>query len=631
MSLNADQLTERIAKHEQANVRAQQRHRICDRVGRLLLKCVLATFAAAWIIPGGTWIFSVATGLLMAVLAGIYLVAENSQQQSRFHRNFARIYRVTQARHQRDWDAIPLPRVNSELKESAAARDLDIFGDASLMKVVCTAEIPSGIHRLAEWLLSPASIEEIGRRQMAVQELAPQFDWRIQFQQHCRQLAKADAEVTNLLQWCSDHASNEHRHLPRWVYAISFAFPFVLAGFILLWFIRATSIIGFVGIPLTLLASLALTAVYSGRVHAFFSKISPTSAFASSSALSAPFQGLAAFSPSSALMTEAARVSERAALGLSELERLLRMANISRNAITAGFLYFPLQFLFMWDFHLDRLTRQWHGQFADEVAAWFDLLATQEAIVSLAALADAQPDWTFPQVDASQKSFVAAELGHPLLTNDERVGNDVVIGPRNRVLVLTGSNMSGKSTLLRAIGLNAALAQAGGPVCATKLQMPPVNLLTCMRIGDSLQRGQSFFMAELIRLKEIVSAVDSAAAQFELESPGELVPMYLLDEILHGTNTTERRVAVESVLQHLLTTPAIGAISTHDLELARDADCSDKFEQMHFRETLSEDGRSPELAFDYKLQPGIASTTNALKLVRMMGLPTPNSLSREPT
>lgn len=173
--------------------------------------------------------------------------------------------------------------------------------------------------------------------------------------------------------------------------------------------------------------------------------------------------------------------------------------------------------------------------------------------------------------------------------------------------------MSGKSTLLRAIGVNVVLAQAGGPVCATRLRLPPVRVFTAMHAHDSLAEGISQFMAALGRLK---LAVD-AAREAEVESVAFL---YLLDEILQGTNAAERQIAVRKIVRHMLKTGAIGAISTHDLTLAEPEDLTGAAHAVHFRETIQSTAAGPRLSFDYELRPGIATSTNALELMDIVGL-----------
>jgi DNA mismatch repair ATPase MutS len=190
----------------------------------------------------------------------------------------------------------------------------------------------------------------------------------------------------------------------------------------------------------------------------------------------------------------------------------------------------------------------------------------------------------------------------------------VSVGPAGTFLFVTGSNMSGKSTLLRALGANAVLAAAGAPVCATALSLPRVRVYTSMRIEDSLAEGISLFMAELLRIKDVVDASGATTR-------GERPVLYLLDEILHGTNTAERRIAARGVVRHLLGSGAIGAVSSHDLTLADAPDLRAAAHAVHFREEVEQgSGAGASLTFDYRLREGVATTRNALKLLEAVGL-----------
>ena len=212
-----------------------------------------------------------------------------------------------------------------------------------------------------------------------------------------------------------------------------------------------------------------------------------------------------------------------------------------------------------------------------------------------------------------EKTIVARQLGHPLIADDRCARNDVEIGPAGTFVLVTGSNMSGKSTLLRAVGLNVILAQAGAPVCASQLRMPSVQLATSMRTRDSLAAGVSFFMAELRRLKEIVD-------QSKINQQGSQLCLYLLDEILQGTNSAERHIAVSRIISHLIEQESIGMVSTHDLELAQSPTLTSACRTVHFRESITGHDGNEQMTFDYVLRPGLAATTNALKLLKFVGL-----------
>jgi len=278
--------------------------------------------------------------------------------------------------------------------------------------------------------------------------------------------------------------------------------------------------------------------------------------------------------------------------------------------------FYPIQLATLWNVHVLWLLERWQRAAGAHARAWLAALGDFEALAALATLAHDNPSWIFPElVEAPAPRLSACGLGHPLLPPAACVGNDVTIGPPGTFLLVTGSNMSGKSTLLRAIGMNVALAQAGGPVCAAALRVPPLALASSMRVQDSLEQGISYFMAELQRLKEVV---DTAA---QVGHAGGRTPLFLLDAILHGTNTTERQIAARRIILHLLSLGATGAISTHDLALADAPEFAAISRSVHFTEKFTRGADGLSMTFDYQLRPGIALSTNALKLMEMIGLP----------
>jgi len=294
---------------------------------------------------------------------------------------------------------------------------------------------------------------------------------------------------------------------------------------------------------------------------------------------------------------------------------LRRLGRLTGMAIPpSSVLYVPIQALTLWDVHVLFALERWKREGGRDARRWLTTLGDVEALGALAGARRDNPDWTFPRMKTAGDTYRAALLGHPLLPDDARVRNDVTIGPPGTFLLVTGSNMSGKSTLLRAIGVNAVLAQAGGPVCAAALTLPPVSLWTSARVQDSLERGVSFFLAELQRLKLIVDAAARANEQDGLRV------MYLLDEILQGTNTAERSIAARRVIAYLVDQGAIGAVSTHDLALGDDQRLAQSAVSVHFTDTVGEGPDTPPMSFDYQLRPGVATTTNALRLMRLIGL-----------
>ena len=255
------------------------------------------------------------------------------------------------------------------------------------------------------------------------------------------------------------------------------------------------------------------------------------------------------------------------------------------NAARGSIVYPLLKYGLMWDFHVSRGVEDWHARHASEVTGWFDALAQIEAAASLSNLHHDEPTWVFPEF-SGEKSIVANQLGHPLIDAATRVANDLTIDPPGHFLLVTGSNMSGKSTLLRSLGLNLTLAQAGAPTCTSSLRLPPVHIVTSLRVEDSLTEGVSFFMAELKRIKAAVQLVD--------DPPAGRTILYLFDEILRGTNSVERQAIVQKLLGHLLQRDAIGAITTHDLALAEIEDLKPAAKAVHFREGFKDTSEGPE-------------------------------------
>ncbi|HEY7215389.1 MAG TPA: hypothetical protein VIC28_12215 [Thermoanaerobaculia bacterium] len=505
----------------------------------------------------------------------------------------------------RDWSALPVPSLpEPDDVERPVARDLNLFGRASVAHLLGTIHTPPGKTTLASWLLHPASPEEIVERQGAVAELAPEIDLRQEIEVGVRAMEKSPPDLEPFLRW----AEGEPwllRHA-GWVWLARFlavatpvslvavlATPFPLGVFLLL----ATT-------------NLSLGYTFRERTHGVFDKVEAREGQFQlyAEALERIASGSYGAVGLQRLAGEVTAGDQPAHRWMELLHRRVELSEVRHSA----YLYLPLQSLLCWDLHMLWLLEKWQEDAGPRVRAWLAAFGRFEALSALAGLRFDHPDWAFPTVGEGEDRFAAQELGHPLIADERRVTNDVAVGPPGTFLLVTGSNMSGKSTLLRAIGVNAVLAQAGGPVCAVSLRLPPATLATSILVEDSLAEGVSFFMAELKRVQRIVEEADRAHAEGR-------VLLYLLDEVLRGTNSQERQVAIRRVLLHLLRKGAIGAISTHDLQLAEMEDLKAAMVTVHFRETLHPGG-DPPMTFDYKMRPGIATTVNALKLMELVGL-----------
>jgi hypothetical protein len=266
----------------------------------------------------------------------------------------------------------------------------------------------------------------------------------------------------------------------------------------------------------------------------------------------------------------------------------------------------PFASLTMWGVHCALAIEAWRARHGGAVEGWLAAVGQLEALCSLAGYAWEHPADVYPDIDASETRFEAEALGHPLIPEARCVRNDVALGGGTRVLIVSGSNMSGKSTLLRAVGTNAVLALAGAPVRAARLRLSPLSVGATLRIRDSLQEGTSRFYAELVRLRDLVRIAD-----------GPVPLLFLLDEILHGTNSHDRRLGAAAVVRGLVQRGAIGLVTTHDLALSEVTDDPEvSAVNVHFEDRL-EDGK---MLFDYRMRPGVVRTSNALALMATLGL-----------
>jgi hypothetical protein len=554
------------------------------------------------------WAIAGAAGLV--VFVGLVVVHDRVIRRERRWQGLVTVQDEELARLDRRWEALPVPRAEAPAEHRGLARDLQLFGHGSLLHLLGGGASPPGRATLARWLVEPAPPDGIAGRQDAVAALAPALDLRHDLALEGARLAALAPDVEPFLAWAEGDPWLLRRPWLLWAARLLPA-----AG----WAAAAGAWLGPVptAVPMGLFgACLLLANLLAGRLEEGHQRVAAREREMGSYATAL---GLL-FSPLADAVEERVRERLRAGLGergtpahehLARLQRHLDLADARRS----GSLRFVLDTLFLWEMHTLWLLERWQVGPGRQVRGWLASLGELDALAALAGLRYGEPAWSFPRLDREADGFAAAALGHPLLPADRRVANDVTIGPRGTVLLVTGSNMAGKSTLLRAVGLNAVLAQAGGPVCAASLVLPPLDLATSVLVEDSLTEGLSFFMAEVLRVRDVVAAAERGHAR------GRPV-LYLLDEILRGTNSADRRVAVREVLARLLELGAIGAVSTHDLALAEEQVLAAALVPVHFRETLHPGAApgEPAMSFDYLLRPGIAPTANALQLMAMFGL-----------
>jgi DNA mismatch repair ATPase MutS len=473
------------------------------------------------------------------------------------------------------------------------ARDLDIFGKGSLFELLCTARTSSGQQILADWLKQPAPLEEIAARQQAITELNPQLDLRAELDlltHGVRSRVRPDA----LTAWAESPPVLD----PKPARFMALFLCLLWLSTLVIWAVWNVWQFAF------LIAAVNL--IVHSRFKPHIEKIVAAEQFEDDLRLLASVLHLLetnTFSSprlaklKSALSTSGVPPSH----SIHKVRRLIESLESRRNLVLA-----PTDPFVLWSAQLAFAIELWRQKFGHAVRGWLAAVGEMEALMSLATYVYEHPDDVFPEFTSSPAFYQAEALSHPLLPRQQAVPNDLTLGGDVRVIIISGPNMAGKSTLVRAVGINAVLAQCGAPVRARKLRLSPLQLAASICILDSLQGGVSRFYAEISRLKLMVELTQ-----------GPLPVLFLLDELLGGTNSHDRRVGAEAIVKILVSKKAIGMITTHDLALTLMADnMNGHARNFHFEDRL-ENG---QLHFDYKLTPGVARSSNALNLMRSIGL-----------
>jgi hypothetical protein len=534
-------------------------------------------------------------------------------------RNF---YRRMTARCKRQWDQ--LPALSTEIAAAGFAselsKDLDLFGDRSLFRWFSLAVTESGAKTIGQWMATWTPFGVIHQRQQAAIELKEQRGWRESFWDAALGFRGCDTSPERIAQWGSSASLFSSR---PWLKPLTWIGPSItlvsIVGMVLALVVKQIDLFNYsffaflAGVAFNLLVTVSIV----GKIHDLFVQIGNANRELSSlKELLGLGQRLEGKSP--LLQELRARLHNGpvpATDAIASLQRRMRFAGIQRNPLF--FIpYWCLQLLLFWDARVLEGLEKWKAQHGSNIGGWIEGLGQLEALVSSAAVADEYPDWTYPECsDTGQRDLKVKALGHPLIPDSLRVLNDVQIAESKPLLLVTGSNMAGKSTLLRSLGINTVLGRLGSPVACSAWHGPNCQLASSIRVQDSLADGVSFFMAELKRLRAITDATRE-----HQQGGSDRVSLVLLDEILQGTNSRERQIAVEQVLDQFVRLGAIVIASTHDLELANCQGVATTAQVVHFREFFETIDGQEQMRFDYKMRPGVTPTTNALKLLEMVGL-----------
>ena len=484
------------------------------------------------------------------------------------------------------------PRVNAG--ESLYAGDLDLFGPGSLFELLCTARTTLGEDTLARWLLHPASPAEIRVRQAAIADLQACTSLRESFAS-LPGPAALNVDRDALVAWGEASVPS----LPPFLRCLAPVLAVLTLAALVRWAVVDSPLLL---IPL-LLVNGSLTFFLQSRLKLLFAETEQASQRLAVVAELMMLLEQATFTapPLLALQARLRSGPQSAAAAIRRFARLSAAAEQRANYIIR-----ILDFFLLYSLQLGFFVQEWRRRHGAQLRSWLDALSEMEALLSLSAYHFEHPADPFPELAHDEVVFEAEALGHPLLPEARCVRNTVALDTTARLLLISGSNMSGKSTLLRSVGINAVLANAGAPVRARRLRLGPLQIAASIQINDSLQSGQSHFYAEILRLR--------AVCELARTHPPVL---FLLDELLAGTNSHDRLAGATGVVKELLAAGAIGLLSTHDLALTgiRGAEAG-LIRNAHFQDSVVDD----KLQFDYTLREGVVTRSNGLALMRLIGL-----------
>jgi hypothetical protein len=582
---------ERLRVHEQ---RIERLDRELSRLGTIRVMTFLASVALAW------WLLNeraASIGWLAAPIVAFVIAVflhGRVKRQAALARRAAGFYREGIARLEDRWEGSGQTGERFEDPHHVYASDLDLFGRGSLFELLFSGRTRMGEQCLAQWLLAPASVATIRERHGAILELRE----RTQLREDIAVLgsdARVGVQPAALITW----AEAPNRLTQSWLALASYVLPlFALAG------VFAWSEWGLIS-PLIVILMIEFGVLRLLKDELQQTLQTTEQAFEDLKLLAGLLERIEREGFQSTCMVALQRSlsshEQRASATMTRLATIVQWIESRRNPLLQ-FLSLPL----LYPLHVARAAERWRKDHGTVVRSWLDSIGEIEALLSLATFSFEHPADPFPQFMEDHASLHGEQLGHPLIPQSRCVRNDVSIAGSLRVLLISGSNMSGKSTLLRTIGINTVLAMAGATVRARDFKLTPLQVGASIRINDSLHDGSSRFYAEITRLRQLLDLAE--------QSPPLL---FLLDELMQGTNSKDRRIGAQGVLRAFLGRGAIGLISTHDLALTDiDAAGPSRLRNLHFQDEII-DGK---MHFDFTLRDGVVTKSNGVELMRSIGL-----------
>jgi len=593
---------ERLTKHraESAALRSRERVLSLSRIALFIAAVVIA------IVHFSAWVAIPIIGFVALVIAHDRVIRRRRRADAA-----ARFFERGIERLSGEWQGKGFDGRTFAEEHHLFAADLDLFGKGSLYELLCIAATAAGRSTLARWLLHPGDVTaaQVRERQAAVEELRHRIDLREEIFVVAAEVA-SEVEEAKLDEWSRGVAvlGTGERVAAMVITAMTAVAAIIGIPSLVSRFVNATNP-GTMAphspwLSLPLLVMIIVVGLFArglaSRVAAIVGAVERREpALALLAGLLAVLERQSFTAPRLiALRSALDRNGVPASHQIERLRKLVALLDARRNQFFA-----PFALLLLWTTNIAFAIERWRTESGAEIGKWIDAIGELEALLSLSSFAFEHPSFAMPEVIDGDAIFDGDSVGHPLIPDDRRVANDVRIGGELRLLIVSGSNMSGKSTLLRSIGINTLLALTGAPVCAARLRVSPMAVGASISLNDSLQEGASRFYAEILRIRDI------------LRTPPPL--LFLLDEVLGGTNSHDRRIGAEAIIRSLVARGAIGLLTTHDLALAKIAnELAPRAANVHFEDHI-ENG---EVLFDYRMRPGVVTKSNALELMRAVGI-----------
>lgn len=567
----------------------------------------LVIFIIGVIVNISAYLISKELGWVMTVVfAGIFSITVHCHNKLIMHIRRYEVFLKIKLEHLSrmiiEWENIPEPILNQSPDEISIGKDLDLFGKRSLHHLTDVSVSIEGSLLLRKWItnFSP-DLKEIQQRQNVIKELSGQTRFRDKFLLKSRMISRKFLQCRSILDWLKDTSEEV---IPKWLFPVS---AILITTYISLFVLSILEIVPSVWF-VVFLVYFVLYSQFSKKLGKIIDE-------------SIELEGQ--FKKFSSLIFLINKFTFKNSPNLSEFintsfgnathseEKLESLRKITSALLLRDNPIFRLilNIVFPYDVYYSTKLIKLKSELVTDIPFWLEKLNELECYISLSNFSCLNPDYVFPEIETKgANTFDTKEIGHPLIKREHKICNDFSLSKENEILIITGSNMSGKSTFLKTMGINLCLTNAGAPVNAHQLKTSLYELFSCIKVNDSVSDGISYFYAEVKRLKELLD---------EYKNEKHLPMFFLIDEIFKGTNNRERLIGSMAFIKKLSELNGTGAVTTHDLELVNLADKIPTITNYHFREEIV----NSEMSFDYKIHDGPCPTTNALKIMELSGLP----------